>query len=410
MEGPGLEPRRAARRLTLAGVAFVCGALPGSGSEGAPRGPDGEPLRAGERMLTVQEAGILEPGEFDVAFHLDNYDRDPLGIDVVDGSFSFRVGVVPHLELYLGYQISRSVSSPGYHPVPSPPLDIVVLGGPVPGDPYRAMYWPMPYLGHFTARVDEMVPGEYTFGARTDLFSQRGLRPAVSLGAHLTGPGTNARFDLAKGSGTGGVDAGVQAAASWRHGRLRAAVNLGLLLSHSLDPSDQIIVAGAPLVGGEVPIQRPNLLQAGLGLRLRVWSGVSVVTELAGWGPVGGRTPMQGESGASDLLGGLLIDVGRASVALGLRWHLRPQADGVTLATGPLAGALDLSEVPHPERAALLETFGVSGLRHDANLVVTGSAPGSIWPEGVRAVAPSYETSTRGNLGVALRVSVRLGR
>jgi len=361
-------------------------------------------------MLSVLEAGILEPGEFDVAFHLDNYDRDPLGIDVVDGSFSFRVGVVKRLELFMGYQITRSVSSPGSHPVPSPPLDIVVMGGEPPRDPYRAMYWPMPYLSHYTARVDEMVPGEYTLGARTNLFAQRGLRPAVSLGAQLTAPGTSARFDLAKGSGTGGVDAGVQVAASWRHGRLTTAFNLGYVLSHALDPSDQLVVIGDPVASGEVPIRRPDVLQAGLGVRVGVWRGVSVVAELAGWGPVGDRTPMQEESGASDLLSGLLIDVGKATVALGLRWHLGPRADGVTLATGPLAGAVDLSLVPHAERAALLEPLGATGLRHDANLVVTGAAPGLEWPEGARLVDPTYETSTRGNLGVALRVSVRLGR
>jgi hypothetical protein len=360
-------------------------------------------------MLAVQEAGVLEPGEFEVAFHLDNYDRDPLGIDVVDGSFSFRVGVVERLELYLGYQITRSVSSPGYHPVPSPPLDIVVFGDQVPGNPYRAMYWPMPYLSHHPARVNEMVPGEYSFGVRGHVFSQRGVRPAVSLGAQLTAPGTSARFDLSKGSGTGGVDPGFHAAASWRHGRLAGALNLGVGLSHALDPGDQLIVVGSPSLSGETAIRRPKLLHAGLGLRWRVGRGVSAVAEVAGWSPFGARTPMQGESGASDLLGGLLIDVGRATVALGLRWHLRPQADGVTLPTGPLAGAIDLSDVPHVERAPLLESLGATSLRHDANLVVTGSAPEMAWPDGAQLVAPSYETSTRGNLGVALRVSVRLG-
>lgn len=397
------------RALAAVAVGLVCGAAPATGSEPDRPGASAAP-RPGERMLTLREGGVLAPGEFDVAFHLDNYDRDPLGIDVVDGSFSFRVGVVERLELYLGYQITRSVSSPGSHPVPSPPLDIVVLDGGIPQAPYRAMYWPMPYLSHHPARVDEMVPGEYTFGARAGVFEQRRARPALSLGVQLTAPGTSARFDLSKGSGTGGVDFGLDSAASWRHGRLRAAVNLGWSRSHALDPADQVIVVGRPSSSGELPIRRPNVLHAGLGLRYRVWRGVSTVAELAGWGPVGDRTPMQGESGASDLLAGLLIDVGKATLALGLRWHLAPQADGVTLPTGPLAGAVDLSDVPHSQRVALLEPLGAAGLRHDANVVVTGSGPDLVWPEGATRIASTYRTSTRGNLGVALRLSVRLGR
>jgi hypothetical protein len=271
------------------------------------------------------------------------------------------------------------------------------------------MYWPMPYLSHYSARVDEMVPGEYTLGARTDAFTQRGYRPALSFGVELTAPGTNARYDLSKGSGTGGVDFGVHAAASWRHRRLSTALNLGVTLSHSLDPSDRFIVVGNPERSAEPAIRRPDRLHAGVGARLRVYRGVSLVAEWAGWGPFGERTPMQGESGASDLLGGLLIDVGRATLALGLRRHLRPQADGVTLATGPLAGALDLSRIPHEQRAPILEGLGARGLRHDANLVVTGMSPEALGLQGGLLVPATYETSTRGNLGVALRLSVRLG-
>jgi len=400
--------RARTERIAGCAAAALCLAAAGASAQSDPTAASRGPV--GEAVLVVREAGVLPPGQFEVGFGLDNYDRDPLGIDVVDGTVSMRLGVVRRLELGLSYEITRSVSSPGALPVPSPPLDVVVLDGPVPEAPYRAMYWPMPYLSHHTARVDDMVPGEYTVGARVALFGQRGLRPALALDAQLTGPGTTERFHLSKGSGTGGVDFGVHGSASWRRGRLGVSANLGATLSSDLDPADRFVVVGAVDPVREVPVRRPNLLHAGLGLRWRLFGGVSAAAELAGWTPIGDRTPMQSDTGASELLGGLVAQIGRATFVAGLRWHLSPQPDGQLLATGPLAGAVDLSLVPVAERAALLAPLGVQDLRPDANLAVLGMPPGVALPPDASRIAETYRTSTRGNVGVALRVSLRLGR
>jgi hypothetical protein len=361
-------------------------------------------------MLSVREAGVLPPGTFEASGWLDNYDRDPLGLDIVDGTVGLRLGVVTRLEVYFGYQITRSVSSPGSHPVPSPPLDVVALTGGAPAHPYRAMYWPMPYLSHHGARVGDMVSGEYTVGARTRLFEQRGARPAFSVSAQLTGPGTTARYDLSKGSGSGGVDFGLHAAASWRHQRLRVAANLGTTVTSGLDPSDRFILVGDGHAVQEAPIVRPNFVHAGLGARFRAWRRVWAVAEWSGWGPFGDRTPMQSESGASDLLAGVLVPAGNATFALGVRWHLRAQAHGLVLSTGPLAGALDLSNVDADARAAFLDSFGVTEQRHGANLVVTGFPAGVSLPDGARYIDETYETATQGNIGLAFRLSFRFGQ
>jgi len=351
-------------------------------------------------MLTVQEAGVLPPGVFELGLLVDNYDRDPLGIDVVDGGVAWRVGVVRPLELHFGYQLTRSVSSPGAHPVPPPPLDIVVLDGRVPSDPYRAMYWPMPYLAHHTARVDDMVSGEYSLGAKARLFGQRGLRPAVAASSQLTLPSSTAAYELSKGSGSGGLDAGFHVAASWRYERLRVSTNLGISLTGDLRRGDRLIVVGhedAPL---ERSIRRPRFLHSGLGVGFRVWGGLWALAEVSGWSPFGEHTPMQSDQ----------LRVRNLTLGVGIRWHLNPPRDGMTLPTGPLAGAADLTRVPEAERTRFLASIGADSPRPDANVVVLGLPADAPLPDGAGLVARDYETSTRGNVGVAIRLSVRLGR
>ncbi len=361
-----------------------------------------------DALLAVQEAGVLRRGLFEGTALIDNYDRDPLGLDVVDGIMAFRIGVARALELRMSYEITRSVSSPGMHPVPAPPLDIVVLDGPPPTGPYRAVYWPMPFLRHSPSRVDEMVPGEYTLGLKGRLFRQNRWRPAVALVVQVTAPGDLSRKTLAKGSGSGGLDAGVHAAATWRYRRLWVSANVGGTLNSAVVPGDQIISAGA---GGieDVRIRRPAFLHNRFGSRLRVWRGVSMLGEAAGWMPVGGHTAMQSESGAADVLGGVQLRFRNLTFTAGVREHLKPQENGRALPTGPLAGAVDLSGLSLVARASALDGIDVEGRRPDANLVVLGWPSGRPLPDGALRIPATYPTSTTGNAGFVFRLSLRLG-
>ena len=360
-------------------------------------------------MLSVREAGVLRPGLFEVAFFLDNYDRDPLGIDVVDGVVACRLGVLRGLELNLGYQITRSVSSPGAHPVPPPPLDIVVVRGDPPVGAYRAMYWPMPYLKHYPARVNDMVPGEYTLGIKGRLFRQRGFRPALALSLEASAPSDTARYELSKGSGSGAVDVGLHAAASWSYRRLRVSANLGATRNGAVDPGDRLIIVSDGRVE-EMAIRRPYFLHSGLGLGLRVWHGLSLLAEASGWAPFGGHTPMQTEYGATDVLGGLELRLGGLTLAFAARQHLSPQQNGLSLPTGPLAGAVDLSGASQAAQNAALASIGGHAHRPDANLVVLGWPEGLALPDGALRIPDQYGTDTTGNTGFLIRLSMRLGR
>jgi hypothetical protein len=365
---------------------------------------------SGGGMMAVQEARVLEPGRFSFGFVADGYDRDPLGIDVVDVRVDWRFAFVSRFELYGRYQISRAVSEPGAHPVPSPPLDIVSLGPwRAGGRPYRSLYWPMPYLSHYGARVGDMIPGEYVAGLKGLIREGRGSWPAVTGSFDFSVPGDMAAFPLAKGSGSGSLDLRLSAAATWKHGRFSPSINAGLTFTGKLVRSDLVVVqdrTGRALVTDE-PIRRPNFLHLGVGLRVDVSRRVAAFTELAGWAPVGGRTPTSQPAGASDALVGLQVRAKGVCVTVGFRQHLASPPNGQALATGPLAGALDLSRLPDFEQRLYLQSLGVDPGVHrpGAALVVAGAPADARDPAGSRRIPDTYYTHTTGNSGSIIAVS-----
>lgn len=361
---------------------------------------------AGGGMLSVQEARVLWPGHAATGLACDNYDRDPLGIDVYECHVAWRLGLARRWEAYGSYQISRAVSVPGAVPAPSPPLDIMVLpGARIPDSPYRAMYWPMPYLSQHSATLNEMIGGEYTFGVKTILVNQHRLRPAVSVNAQFTVPGTLAPYELSRGSGSGSVDVSLFGASTWRLGRVSVSANAGVTHNSRLRRSDRIIIPGSGAV--DLPIRRPDFLHLGVGTRVRIWRGISAMVETAGWAPWGAHTPMLDESGAHDVLGGMQFNWKGVSLTAAVRQHLNPPPNGTVRPTGPLAGAVDLSRLSEAARTQWLQSIGLDGdnRRPGANLVVMG-VPGSfVLPPGAKRVADTYSWHTTGNGAIIFSLS-----
>jgi hypothetical protein len=353
---------------------------------------------------------VLEPGHFAFGMVADNYDRDPLGLDVFDVRMDFRVAVVRRLELYGRYQISRAVSSPGHDPVPSPPLDIVALKpAAAPRGPYRAIYWPMPYLSHHGSRADDFTPGEYTLGLKGLVTHQRGWRPAIATSLDVSIPGDTGSDPLQRGSGTGSTDVRFSSAGTWSHGRWSVSLNLGYTHSGAVERSDRLIVQGvngAAQVTDE-PIRRPGLLNLGLGARYAIRDGVSAFAELAGWEPIGSHTPTLYGSGATDLLAGVQIVVRGICLTAAYRQHLNPPPNGATQPTGPLGGALGLSLLSDAEQRSYLQSIGVDQQFHrpSANLVVVGTPVGIPDPTSSQRIPPTHVTHTTGNGGVVLALS-----
>jgi hypothetical protein len=396
--------RRAGPRILLSGLSVL-------GVAGTAAGQAVWTGASGGGMMAVQEAQVLEPSHFAIGLVADNYDRDPLGVDAFDVRVDWRLAVVHRLEMYGRYHISRSVSVPGSLPVPSPPLDLVSLDAEsTPRPPYRAMYWPMPYLSHHPTRVGDLLPGEYAFGLKAQLACQSGWRPAMAASAEVSVPGDLSSSALREGSGSGSTDLRLSAAATWKSRRLSVSVNAGYAHNGDLSRGDRLIVHdhAGDTRASEQPIRRPGYLEGGLGLRIRVWRGLFALGEVQGWAPVGARTPLFDEAGASDVLAGIQVAIKGVALTVGVRQHLAPPADGVGLPTGPLAGALDLSAMADAAQRRYLASLGVDERYHrpGAGLVVVGAPPGSPDPEGSRRIPGTYLTHTTGNDGLVAAVSL----
>lgn len=362
---------------------------------------------SGGGMMSVQEAAVLSPAHVAVGFACDNYDRDPLGIDIFECRMHWRMGVAKRFDFYGSYQIARALSVPGAAPVPASPMDIVVANGSVPRSPYRVMYWPMPYLTHASSRVGEMTPGEYTFGIKALLTRQHRWQPAVATSLQVSIPGDMGTYHLGKGSGSGSVDVELHGAATWTRSRLSVSTNAGLTRNADLRRGDRFILDNGFGVWSP-PIKRPDFLHLGIGARVRVWRGINAMVETSGWLPVGAHTSMLDESGARDGLCGIQVSTRGISFTAAMRQHLNPQRNGTGRPTGPLAGAVDLSHVSPTEQTRFLQSIGIdSGLRQPgSNLVVVRVPAGTILPPGATRISPTYTWHTTGNGGFLFSLSL----
>lgn len=365
------------------------------------------------QLFTVEKAAVLRPGEILLGHQLDAFDRDPNGIDVVMASVDFWFGLTDKVMVGFEHAYSRSVSSPGLHPVPPPPLDIVVLDGGYLQGPYRSMSWTMPYLENRSnlgegARFDDFISGDYIFRVKAKMSEQDGWMPATTFKLQLSIPATHSKRELVKGSGADELDLGFHTAATWNYERFGVSANLGVTVPSSLNPGDVILLVDSN-TSQPNSIRRPFFLHAGVGVEYRIVNWLSVIGEFSGGDFFGGHTSMQNESGASDVLAGIQISYKKFSFAAGVRQHLNPPPHGVDLPTGPLAGSIDLSRMSLDERNRVLDSLGVGGYRSFANVVVKGWPADAVLPAGATIIPQTYKSSTTGNTGSYFRMTYRFG-
>lgn len=360
----------------------------------------------GGGMLGVQEPAVAPAGQGAFGVVLDNYDRDPLGLDIDELRISMRTGIGHRWELYGSWYFSRAVVVPGRHPVPPSPLDIVVASGPVPVPPYRATYWPLPYLSGVNSSVGAFIPGEIIFGGKRLLWEQKGARPAVSLSANLLVPASRSLRNLHRGSGPASIDGALHSAAAWQFGRWTLAGNLGYLRSGT-GPEDDRVITGDGIIDDHP--RRPDFLRMAAGGRYRFGRHVSIMAEAFHMTHVGSHTATEDSVGATDVLTGLQFDLGRLVLTTGYRQHLWPPPTRMLRPTGPLADAVNLTAVPAGERDAYLSAIGAptGNRRSDAALIVSGAPTTIPLPAGAYRIPSTYPTSTTGNGGSVLLIGFR---
>jgi hypothetical protein len=364
---------------------------------------------AGSGLLTLPDTTSLPARRVSLAFALDNRDRDPLGLDLLDGSFTFAAGLGRGLEAYGSYVVSRVVALPEPPTLPPPPLDVIVPpGGRVPPRPYYALYAPTPYVNkRGTARFDDWVPGDLVLGVKRRFATRRGRRPAVAAALELKAPLRKRLADLQSGSGTGGVDLAARLAAEWRVGRHALIASASYSRTGGSALGDRLLLtdgAGGLSVRDE-PLALPDRVQLGLGLRRPLGRRAAAVAEASTEVEVGGRTPVVDASRPLDVLAGVQLRLGRARVTGGLRYQAHALPSGATRAA-PLAGLVDLTDVPAGELAAYLDRVGAGsagvGLRPGAQRLLALPGPHDGLPAGARVIPASYRIRSEHQVGFVL--------
>ena len=268
------------------------------------------------------------------------------------------------------------------------------------------MYWQLPYLAHHSAAsIGRLIQGDVTLGLKVGLSGQKGWKPATAFSLQVIAPSDTSSRMLGRGSSDGVVDFGLHCAATWSlNNRASVSANLGLIRLADLADADRVIDSTGTHV---MPNERPSLLRLAAGIRFKVYKESSLVVEAFQLSPVGGHTPVFNESGATDAIIGLEIPFRRLAITAAYRLHLRPQPNDRMLTTGPLAGAVDLSDVEPGARAKYLQSVGapVVGDLND-NVVVVGAPQGDL-PAGARSIPANFTTSTTGNGGTVFSISYR---
>jgi len=356
---------------------------------------------AGSGLLTFPSTATLPPGRSTAGIALDNADRDPQGLDLLDYDLVFAVGVTPRLEAYGRGAFSRVVAMPELPTLPPPPLDVLVApGAQAPAGPFHSLYFPIPYVNkRGTARFGDFVPGDAVVGAKLRLSEGQGAKPALAAGLEVKIPLTKKLEDLQSGAGTGGVDLSARVMAEWRLGRtsLSAATTYTRVGAPAF--GDRIFSPGAVR---DVAFELPDRLDVGVGLRRFLTARLAGVVEVTTFLEIGKRTKVADSARPVDFLAGIQRSFGRLRLTLGLRYHGN-SLPSMASRSSPLAGLVDLTDVAERDLAGYLQAVGLPGaapgLRPGSQKIVAVPAGAPKPPPGARVIGPTYRIRSEHQVG-----------
>ena len=364
---------------------------------------------SGSGLITLPGTSTLERGRFNAGFTVDNQDRDPLKLDVVDLSLAWVAGLRPGLETYGHAVVSRAVAaSPRTALFPSP-IDVLVPRGlPVPQRPYYPQYTPIPYVNRTgRSQVGQFLPGDAVLGLKKTLREPAGRVPGLAASAEIKIPLAWGLADLQAGAGTGAIDERARITAQWGGGS--RSVVASVAYTHRGTPSwgDRVIVfdpSGSVDVK-DLPMRLPNEIGFGLGFRQIVTSRVALVAEVVKAAEVGGRTRAIRGPGPLDIAAGAQVRWRRIAVTGGLRYHAN-SVPRMTRYASPLGGLADLSQVGDADLMAYLTAIGASGavpfLRHRGQSALQIPDGGPPLPDGARILPADLFVRAHDQVGYML--------
>lgn len=384
------------RRASGVLLALLCGAAQLSAA-------DPPPSLSGSGLFTLPDAATLAPGRFTLGLALDNRDRDPLGLDFFDYAVGGSAGLPGRMETYGRWAVSRVVSLPESPVLPPPPLDLVVLSGPVPPRPYYAIHPAAPYVNkRGRARFTAFVPGDVVLGLKRRLREARGGWPALALGTEVKVPLTRSVADLQSGSGTGAVDVTGRLTAQWTRRGQDLVASAAYTRAGGPPLADRLIVGA---VVSDEPLALPDRLDLGLGFRHRLRPRLAAIVEATTALDVGARTPTVDAATPIDGIAGLQARFGGARVGFGVRYHGHALRSGERHRS-PVAGLVDVSLVDEAVLADWLLAAGAGGsvphLRAGTQRLLAGTPPGLPLPEGARVVPADYAVRSEHQVGLVI--------
>jgi hypothetical protein len=335
--------------------------------------------------MTLPDTSTLERGRLSFALTIDNQDRDPMKLDILDLSAAWVIGLGRGLETYGHAVVSRAVAASPRTALFPAPLDLLVPRGlPVPPRPYYIQYTPLPYVNRTgTSQLGRFMPGDLVAGVKKTLRVPAGVSPGLAASGEIKIPLTRDLADLQSGSGTGAVDERVRLTAEW--GGSARSVVASVAYTHRGTPAwgDRVIVfdpSGSADVT-DLPLHLANEVGFGIGLRQAVTSKVALVAEVTKATEVGRCTRAFRGPGPLDVSAGAQLRWRDATVMAGLRYHAN-SVPRMTRYAWPLGGLADLSRVTDADLAPYLSAIGASGampfLRHrgqSALQIPKGSPP-----------------------------------
>jgi hypothetical protein len=362
----------------------------------------------GSGLLTLQDAATLPAGKFTISLTVDNRDRDPLGLDLVDGAIAWNLGVTRWAEVYGHHVFSRSVAVPDTPVLPPPPLDTLLAPGTAPPRrPYYSIYSPVPYVDDSgPIRFGSDIPGEGVLGGKARLFGARRARPALALAVDVKFPLTRELRYLKAGAGTGGIDLRFGVASEWQAARTSLVVATAFTrVGRPFVPDRRIESRNGIVVATDEALVLPHRVDLGAGVRRRLTSTLAAVGELTTVFEVGHRTRIVDRARPIDVLGGLQLRWKNVRATAALRYHGNALAS-MAVRPSPLAGLVDMRHVSEEALAAYLGGIGLAGahefLRPGAHRLLVPPAGGPPLPEGARVIPDTYRIRSEHQVGFVL--------
>ncbi len=371
---------------------------------------------SGSGLLTLPDASTLARKHLDLGIAVDNQDRDPLRLDVIDYSVAWNYGVRSGLETYGHVVVSRAVIVAERPFVFPPPVDIIIPEGtPVPRRPYYLLYGSFPYVNRTgTSQLFKFVPGDAVFAGKVRLLQPREARPGLAASVELKLPITRRLSRLQSGAGTGAWDETLRLTAEWRWPHDSFVVSTGL--THVGQPpfGDRVIVV--PPRGDasriEMPLRLASRLQLGFGFRHVLTPSLALGAETTGAVELGGRTAAFEATAPLDITAGAQFRWKRLHLTAGVRYHAN-SVPSLRAEPSPLGGMIDLTSVDPDARDAYLAAIGagaaIAYVRDRSQIAAFAPANGPPLPKGAHVLPSSDSVRSHDRFASMLVVSWRFG-